>query len=46
ASASGGAGEGIGSTLRFKSIVEGKAIPPEQFRGKAVLVVNTASLCG
>lgn len=46
ASASGGPGEGIGSTLRFESIVEGKAMPPEQFRGKAVLVVNTASLCG
>lgn len=36
----------IGSTLRFKSIVDGRLMVPEEFVGKAVLVVNTASLCG
>ena len=36
----------IGSALRFKTIVDGKPMVPEDFEGKAVLVVNTASLCG
>ncbi|CAN0507790.1 unnamed protein product, partial [Laminaria digitata] len=35
-----------GSALRFKSIVDGRAMVPSEFEGKAVLVVNTASLCG
>lgn len=36
----------IGSALRFKTIVDRKPMVPEDFAGKAVLVVNTASLCG
>lgn len=36
----------LGSTLKFTSVVEGKDIPFDEFKGKAVLVVNTASLCG
>lgn len=40
------AGQSFGSMLRFGTIVEGKEMLPEEFEGKAVLVVNTASLCG
>eukprot|EP00903_Cladosiphon_okamuranus_P013644 g12708.t1 len=36
----------IRSALRFKTIVDGKPMVPGDFEGKAVLVVNTASLCG
>ncbi|CAN0424766.1 unnamed protein product [Ectocarpus sp. 13 AM-2016] len=36
----------LGSKLAFKTIVDGKPMPPDEFEGKAVLVVNTASLCG
>ncbi|CBJ33543.1 Glutathione peroxidase [Ectocarpus siliculosus] len=36
----------LGSKLAFKAIVDGKPMPPDDFEGKAVLVVNTASLCG
>ncbi|CAM9505518.1 unnamed protein product [Ectocarpus sp. 12 AP-2014] len=36
----------LGSKLVFKTIVDGKPMPPDDFEGKAVLVVNTASLCG
>lgn len=36
----------LGSKLAFKTIVDGKPMPPGDFEGKAVLVVNTASLCG
>lgn len=36
----------VGSTLRFETIVDGDPITPESFEGKAVLIVNTASLCG
>ncbi|CAN0210085.1 unnamed protein product [Ectocarpus sp. 6 AP-2014] len=36
----------LGSKLAFKTIVDGKPMPPDDFEGKAVLVVNTASLCG
>lgn len=36
----------LGSALHFKSIVDGKAMPAEEFEGKPVLIVNTASLCG
>ena len=32
-------------SFTFESI-EGQAMPLEQFKGKALLVVNTASLCG
>lgn len=38
--------ETLGSTLRFSSLADGKEISPRNFYGKAVLVVNTASLCG
>lgn len=38
-------GSGLGSVLRFKTIVDGKPMVPDDFEGKAVLVVNTASLC-
>lgn len=41
-----GGGGGLGPTLNFKTIVDGKPITPQEFEGKAVLVVNTASLCG
>lgn len=36
----------LGSKLSFKTIVDGSPMRPEEFEGKAVLVVNTASLCG
>lgn len=36
----------VGSALRFETIVDGKPMVPEDFEGNAVLVVNTASLCG
>lgn len=39
-------GAQVGSTLSFETISGGEPLPPEQFEGKAVLVVNTASLCG
>lgn len=41
-----GTGSGYRSALRFETIVDGKPMVPEDFEGKAVLVVNTASLCG
>lgn len=36
----------LGSKLSFKTLVDGTAMDPKYFEGKAVLVVNTASLCG
>lgn len=36
----------LGSKLKFTSIVERKQMSSRDFEGKAVLVVNTASLCG
>lgn len=39
-------GGGLSSTLNFKTIVDGEPMTPQEFGGKAVLVVNTASLCG
>jgi glutathione peroxidase len=41
----GGAGEQSLFDFRMTAI-EGEPLPLEQFRGKAVLVVNTASFCG
>ena len=39
-------GAEVGASLNFNKIVDGTPLPPKRFEGKAVLVVNTASLCG